>query len=157
DIEADDTSAVSLRTRRGTPIAAGLTLAAEEEVRAPMLILHGTQGRMEFSYTEDELRIITAEDVVQKNSGRISLLRNLVDHLGSGVPLRCDLADTGAFMQILEAVRTAPAPQPVPADLVRTVGEGSGQYRVLREVDSWCHRVAEELATFSALGAPWAR
>src|SRR5699024_5903188 len=138
-------------------IAAGLTLAAEEEVRAPLLILHGTQGRMEFSYTEDELRIITAQDEVQKHFGRVSLLRNLTDHLASGVPLRCALADTGAFMQVLEAVRTAPAPHPVPAEQVRVGGEGSEQYRVLPEVDAWCHRVAEELATFSALGAPWAR
>lgn len=157
DIEADDTSAVSLRTRRGTPIAAGLTLAAEEPVTAPLLVLHGTEGRMEFHYTKDQLRVVTGQDSLEKNFGRISLLRNLADHLTSGVPLRCGLADTGAFMQVLEAVRTAPAPQPVPAEHVRIVGEGQEQYRVLHEVDSWCHRVAEELSTFSALGAPWAR
>ncbi|WP_147916724.1 Gfo/Idh/MocA family protein [Ruania zhangjianzhongii] len=158
DIEADDTSAVRLRTRRGTPIALGLTLATETDGWVPPTVqVHGTTGELELSYTDDVLTVRSQAGEHTEQLGRTGLLRNLVDHLDTGAPLLSALADTGAFMRVLEAVRTAPDPQQVAGEHFTAHGAGPEQYRVLHEVDAWCRRVATELDTFTALGAPWTR
>ena len=158
EIEADDTSAVRLRTRRGTPIALGLTLATEtDEWFAPKVLVHGTAGELELSYTDDVLTVRSAAGEHTEKLGRTGLLRNLADHLDTGVPLLSALADTGAFMRVLEAVRSAPDPRQVGAEHFTVHGAGPEQYRVLHDVDAWCRRVATELDTFTALGAPWTK
>ncbi len=158
EIEADDTSAVRLRTRRGTPIALGLTLATESDGWvAPTVTVRGTAGQLDLSYTEDVLTITSGAGEHTEKLGRTGLLRNLADHLATGAPLLAALADTGAFMRVLEAVRTAPDPDQVDPQHFTTHGAGEDSYRVLHEVDSWCRRVAAELDTFTGLGAPWTR
>lgn len=158
DIEADDTSAVRLRTQRGTPIALGLTLATETDGWvSPLVQVHGSSGELELSYTDDLLTVRSAAGEHTEKLGRTGLLRNLVDHLETGAPLVCALADTGAFMRVLEAVRTAPDPHQVASDQFTAHGAGPEEYRVLHDVDAWCRRVATELDTFTALGAPWTK
>ena len=158
NIEADDTSAVRLRTRRGTAIGLGLTLATESDGWVPPVVqVHGSTGGLELSYTQDLLTVRSAAGEHTERLGRTGLLRNLADHLDTGVPLLSALADTGAFMRVLEAVRTAPDPEQVPGEHFTAHGTGPEQYRVLHEVDAWCRRVATELDTFTALGAPWTR
>ncbi len=157
DIEADDTSAVRLLTTKGTPIALGLTLAAEEPDTKPRVLVHGSEGTIEFRYTTDVLVVRTAAGEETEEVGRTGLFVNLLDHLEHGAPLLADVRDTGAFMRVLEAVRTAPDPTQVPDDCFTQVGEGPDSYRVIHGVDDWCRRVATELATFSELGAPWTR
>ncbi|UFU01981.1 Gfo/Idh/MocA family oxidoreductase [Ruania suaedae] len=157
DIEADDTSAVRLRTTSGTPIAMGLTLAAEEPEVWPRVLVHGTEGTIDFQYTSDVLTVRTADHEETEEVGRTGLFVNLLDHLQQGTPLLADVRDTGAFMSVLEAVRTAEDPAQIPADCFTQVGEGPDSYRVIDGVDEWCRRVATELATFSELGAPWTR
>ncbi|UFU07840.1 Gfo/Idh/MocA family protein [Ruania halotolerans] len=157
DIEADDTSAVRLRTISGMPIALGLTLAAEEPHTTPRLFVHGTAGTIEFHYTTDVLTVRAGGSEDTEEVGRTSLFDNLLDHLQTGAPLLADVRDTGAFMRVLEAVRTAPDPAPIAAEHQEQVGEGPDSYRVVRGVDGWCQRVADELATFTELGAPWTR
>ena len=158
EIEADDTSAVRLRTSRGTPIALGLTLATESEGWvAPTVTVRGTAGQLRLSYTEDVLTITSAAGEHTEKLGRTGLLRNLADHLSTGAPLLSSLVDTGAFMRVLEAVRTAPDPHQVDPQYFTRHGAGEDEYRVLHGVDSWCQKVATELDTFTALGAPWTR
>ncbi len=156
DIEADDTSAVRILTTRGTTIALGLTLCAAE-AREPRVIVHGTRGRITFRYTTDvvELDGVRGRRVVQCRS--TPLLVNLVDHLRDpGVALLSPLAETGGFMRVLEAVRTAPDPAPVPESLVEWRTDDVGRHAVVRDVERWCDRVATEMRTFTTLGAPWA-
>lgn len=158
EIEADDTSAVRLRTTKGTPIALGLTLATErDDWVPPSVTVHGTAGELELAYTEDVLRVRTGAGEHTEKLGRTGLLRNLTDHLDTGAPLLAALADTGAFMRVLEAVRTAPDPRQVDQKFFSVHGASEDSYRVLHGVDEWCRTVARELDTFTALGAPWTR
>src|SRR5699024_9304455 len=123
----------------------------------PTVLGHGTSGTLELSYTDDVLTVRSAAGEHTEQLGRTGLLRNLVDHLDTGAPLLSALTDTGAFMRVLEAVRTAPDPQQVAKEHFTAHGAGPEEYRVLHDVDAWCRRVATELDTFTALGAPWTR
>ncbi|MEU1126146.1 gfo/Idh/MocA family oxidoreductase, partial [Streptomyces sp. NPDC005899] len=60
---------------------------------------------------------------------------------------------------VVEAVRTAPEPAPLPADAWYTepAADGTGTRRIVRGVDALVAAGADTLALFSELGAPWAR
>jgi predicted dehydrogenase len=175
DIEADDTSAVRILTTNSTthstthsttnstthgdgglPIALGLTVCAAEQSE-PRILVHGSAGRIVFRYKTDVVDVdgATGRQTVQCASA--SLQANLLDHVADpSVPLLSPLEESGGFMRVLEAIRTAQDPAPVPADLVEWRGEGPDRHPVVRDVEHWCTRVATELQLFSALGAPWA-
>jgi len=54
-------------------------------------------------------------------------------------------------------VRTALDPTPVdPAYVERRIGD-EGAHLVVDDIEAWSERVVLEGATFSELGAPWAR
>ncbi|NEE53607.1 gfo/Idh/MocA family oxidoreductase, partial [Streptomyces sp. SID8455] len=80
--------------------------------------------------------------------GRTDLLENLVDHLERGTPLLAPPASTGAFMRVVEAVRTAPEPAPLPAGAweTRYDGPGGGARRVVPGIDALVASGAESLA-----------
>jgi predicted dehydrogenase len=156
EIEADDTSCVRLRTARGTTIVVAATLAGERS-HDPVITVHGTAGRIDLFYKRDEVRLRRrggAERIWQL--GTRDLLENLADHVHDGAPLLVPLPRTAAFMRVVEAVRTAPDPRPVPADAVREVAAGSNRRRFLPGVDEAAAGCAERLALFSELGLPWA-
>ncbi|MGM1061666.1 DUF6807 family protein [Saccharothrix sp. Mg75] len=147
DIEADDTSCLRLRTRRGTVVVVAVTLCAEVP-REPVLVVHGDGPRAELHYTEHRLVL----DGVEERHGHDTPLRNLLDHLADpGVPLNAPLSGTGAFTRVLEAVRTAPDPAPVDPRWLRRAGK-----RVdVDGVDHVVTRAAERLSTFAELEVPW--
>ncbi len=75
-------------------------------------------------------------------------------------------SSTGAFMRVLEAVRTAADPAPIGAEFVEWVDgvdigvgqgnpEGDTRHPVVHDVAAWCERAAREQRTFTELGAPW--
>ncbi|MFW6718910.1 Gfo/Idh/MocA family protein [Streptomyces sp. MAR4 CNY-716] len=164
DIEADDTSCLRLTTARGTEIVAAVTLCAERAAE-PYVMVHGATGRITFWYKEDRVLVQRAghgpEEVTYP---RTDLLSNLLDHLGAGTPLLAPVADGGAFMRVVEAVRTAPDPVPLPAAAWRTApADGAGPAaappavrRVVPGIDALVAAGAERLALYSELGAPWA-
>ncbi|MCC8246034.1 DUF6807 family protein [Saccharothrix luteola] len=147
DIEADDTSCLRLRTRNGTVVVVAVTLCAEV-VREPVLVVHGSRKRAELHYTEHRLVI----DGIEERHRHYSPLRNLLDHLADpAVPLHAPLVRTGAFMRVLEAVRTAPDPMPIdPAWLRR-----NGKRVDVDGVDHVVAKAAEHLRTFAELEVPW--
>ncbi|MFD5900914.1 Gfo/Idh/MocA family protein [Streptomyces microflavus] len=159
DIEADDTSSVRITTTGGLPVTVAVTLCAEQ-AGEPYVIVHGERGRITFWYKQDRVLVQRAghgpEETVH---GRTDLLENLVDHLERGTPLLAPPASTGAFMRVVEAVRTAPEPAPLPAGAweTRYDGPGGGARRVVPGIDALVASGAESLALFSELGAPWAR
>lgn len=155
DIEADDTSSVRVTTTAGTRLTFGLTLAGPGHT-PPTIIVQGTRGELVFSYTDDRLWTRTADGETQTRFERTGMLRNLVEHLTEGVPLLAPAEDTGAFMRVLEAVRTAPDPAPVDPAYVTWLGEGDESYPVIADIETWCARAAAEHKLFSELGAPWA-
>lgn len=155
DIEADDTSAVRVCSTGGLTLSFGLTLAATGHP-PPRVIVYGTAGDVEFQYTEDVLTVHTGEGTEELTFGRTDLLRNLREHIRTGEPLLADVRDTGAFMRVLEAVRTAPEPTPIDPQYITWLDDEHGRHPVVADVEHWCEQVAIQGRTFSELGAPWA-
>ncbi|WP_084128470.1 Gfo/Idh/MocA family protein [Demequina sp. NBRC 110055] len=154
-IEADDTSSVRVTTADGMRCGFGLTLCAPERTPARILI-HGTRGRIELAYETDRVRLVTDSVDLEKQYSRDDLLENLVAARSTpGRPLACDVRDTGAFMRVMEAVRTAPDPRSIDPAHVDWAGEGDERHPVVRDVAAWCEEVAAQGRTFAELGAPW--
>ncbi len=156
DIEADDTSVIRVRTVDGLPITCALTLCATESVE-PYVTLHGTEGTAVFHYTEDHVTVRTEAGETTHTFGRDDLTENLLHHLSQGTALLSPLDDSGAFMRVLEAIRTADAPALIPPRYVEWVGEGEQAHAVIHGIEEILERATRAHATFSELGLPWAR
>ncbi|MDQ1289438.1 MAG: hypothetical protein QG622_3004 [Actinomycetota bacterium] len=170
-IEADDTSCVRIRTAGGTTLVVAATLAAARP-EEPVVTVHGDRGRIEWRYKRGELRVyrtLSDGETSRHPATHVfeppRLLANLVDHVVTpSIPLLVPLADTGAFTAVLEAVRRAPDPVPIPPGQVTehlVPGNGPGDTgtvrRVVTGVAEAVHRAAGELGLFSEIGVPWAR
>jgi predicted dehydrogenase len=152
-IEADDTSCLRVRTRRG-PVAVGATLCAEHPDE-PYVVVHGRSGRITFWYKQDRVLLQRAGHGPEETEhGRTDLLDNLVDHLTTGAGLLVPPPATDAFMRVVETVRTAPDPRPLPAGAWRT--DPRERRRIVLGVDALVAAVADTLSLYSELGAPWA-
>jgi hypothetical protein len=88
--------------------------------------------------------------------GRDDLTENLLAHRNDGAELISPLLDSGAFMLVLEAIRTAPLPSPISEAYVRWEGEGDSAHAVVVGIEEALERATHEHATFSELGLPWA-
>ncbi|QDG62399.1 Gfo/Idh/MocA family oxidoreductase [Pseudarthrobacter sp. NIBRBAC000502771] len=154
-IESDDTSVIRIRTTAGLPITCALTLCAATSVE-PCVILQGTAGTAVFHYTEDRLTVSTEAGTTEETFGRDDLTENLLAHRRNGTPLISPLLDSGAFMLVLEAIRTAPAPAPIAAEHVRWEGEGDTAHAVVPGIEAALEQAGRQHATFSELGLPWA-
>ncbi|GAB3183123.1 hypothetical protein GCM10027060_17400 [Nesterenkonia halophila] len=167
-IEADDTSIVRLRTASGLPVTAALTLCApEDQEQDPWVTVHGTEGQAVLYYTRDELVIApnreapqNADDAGEPRTvvhGRTDLLENLLDvREGAAAALLSPLADADAFMQVLEAVRTADEPATIAEEHLVQVDSGPERHPVIPHVADYLARATKAPSTFSSLGAPWA-
>jgi predicted dehydrogenase len=156
DIEADDTSVVDIRTAAGLPVVIALTLSAAGN-SDPTVTIYGSKGRAVLSYTTDEVELrLDGSEPEHSRYGRTGLLANLIAHRADpAVELLAPVERTGAFVQVLEAVRTAAAPQPIPDALVDWVSEDAGRHPVVRDVEHWLRRASTELRPLRELGAPW--
>ncbi|MEV7133896.1 DUF6807 family protein [Arthrobacter sp. NPDC093128] len=157
--ESDDTSVIRVRTAGGTVLLCVLTLCADEQT-APSVTVHGTLGRAEFFYTEDRLAVTTPDGGRTEVFGRTDLLENLLAARRSPGPehgLLSPLAGNGAFMKVLEAIRTAEPPRAIGATHVTWEGEGDDAHPVVAGIRQLMRRAAAAQATFAELGAPWAR
>ncbi|MFF9850541.1 Gfo/Idh/MocA family protein [Streptomyces litmocidini] len=155
-VESDDTSAVRVVTSAGLQVTVAATLCAEKPAE-PYVLVHGSRGRITFWYRQDRVLVQRAgHGPVETEYGRTDLLENLVAHVTEGERLRVPPVETGAFMRVVEAVRTAPEPLEVPAAHWRAETGESGPRRVVEGVDALVEASAETLALFSELGAPWA-
>ncbi|GAB3601610.1 DUF6807 family protein [Microbacterium tumbae] len=148
DIEADDTSSARITLSDGRIVSAALTLAADEHPE-PLIEVRTPSADVVFSYTED---LLTYPDGRVSNPGRIELFEQFLDHRDTGEPLLSPLIDTGAYMAVLEAVRTAPAPRPIPRDALTTTAE----HVSVDDVAVWVKRAARSGALFSEIRAPFA-
>lgn len=154
-IESDDTSVVQVRTASGVPVTCALTLCAAQQ-QDPFITIDGTEGQAVLHYTRDELVVSGPEGTRTITSGRTNLLENLIDARRHGTALLCPLAATGAFMRVLDAVRTAPDPVPIAPEHVRWHEEGGARRAVLPGVEDWAARAVKAQSGFAGLGAPWA-
>ena len=155
-IEADDTSCLHLVTAWGTTITVAATLCAEHSAE-PYVVVHGTRGRIVFEYRTGRVQLEADGRVQTTAHTATDLLENLVAHLHDpGVPLLVPLADTRAFMQVVEAVRLAPEPLEIPSPYRWTDTSGEHPRRVVTGIDAAVAHSAEKLALFSELDLPWA-
>ncbi|MFE5260355.1 Gfo/Idh/MocA family protein [Streptomyces coelicoflavus] len=154
DIEADDTSCVRITAARGHRVTVAATLCAER-ADEPYVLVHGAGGRVTFWYKQDRVLLQRGGHGPEEfHHDRTDLLENLVDHLATGAPLLVPPDETGAFMRVVEAIRRAPDPEPLPEAAWRRVpGE---ERRVVPGVDALVVAAAETLSLYSELGAPWA-
>ncbi|PNI07049.1 gfo/Idh/MocA family oxidoreductase [Arthrobacter sp. AFG7.2] len=155
DIESDDTSVIRIRTASGLPITCALTICASESVE-PYVTLQGSAGTAVFHYTEDRLTISTAAGTTEKSYGRDDLTENLLAYGGGRGPLISPLLDSGAFMLVLEAIRTAPLPTAIGDAHVRWEGDGEAAHAVVVDIEAALEQAGTGHATFSELGLPWA-
>jgi predicted dehydrogenase len=153
DIESDDTSCVRVTTAQGRPVTVAATLCAEDP-DDPYVLVHGTRGRITFWYKQDRVLLQRADHGPEEyDHGRTDLLENLVDHLTDGTDLLVPPDVTGAFMKVVEAIRTAPDPTPLPTSAWHLIpGEDR---RVVPGVDGLVAASADTLALYSELGTPW--
>lgn len=159
-IEADDTSVVRLRTAAGIPVTAALTVCAAEQ-QDPWITIYGTEGSALLYYTRDELVIRPNPELggteSRQNFGRVNLLENLVDvRRGACAELLSSLKSAGAFMRVLEQVRTAPEPAQIPAEAVIPAGAGTQFHPVIPHIEGFINRAVAAQSGFSSLAAPWA-
>ena len=113
DIEADDTSSLVVDLVGGGTLACALSLTASQRSE-PCIVVEGTAGRLVLWYTLDVIQRFEpgARFPTTTDHPRRGLLANLVDHVVDGVPLLVPAASTGAFMRVLEAVRTGARTDP---------------------------------------------
>jgi predicted dehydrogenase len=155
-IEADDTSCVRIRTRTGTTIVVGVTLCAAAE-REPYVVVHGEGGRAVYRYLTHRLRVVTPDRTTETVHTVADPLTDLVRHVRDRAhPLAVPLARTGAFMEVAEAIRVAPAPAEIPDRYRRVSGTGTRRRQVVIGATRLARLAATRLETFSELGAPWA-
>ncbi|MGW0839832.1 Gfo/Idh/MocA family protein [Streptomyces sp. NPDC002787] len=154
DIESDDTSCVRITTADGGRITVAATLCAEDPDE-PYNVVHGTSGRITYWYKQDRVLVQRAGHGPEEiEYGRTDLLENLVDHLVDGTDLLVPPEVTGAFMKVVEAIRTAPDPIALPAGAWHLLPEEDR--RVVDGIDGLVAAAADNLALYSELGAPWA-
>jgi predicted dehydrogenase len=155
DIESDDTSCVRVTTAGGRQIVVAATLCAERP-DDPYVLVHGSRGRITFWYKQDRVLLQRAGHGPEEyEHGRTDLLENLVDHLTDGADLLVTPESTGAFMKVVEAIRLAPDPTPLPEQAWHLLPDE--QRRVVPGIDGLVAAAADTLALYSELGAPWAR
>ncbi|MEV5428652.1 Gfo/Idh/MocA family oxidoreductase [Streptomyces sp. NPDC052701] len=154
-IESDDTSCVRIGTAQGHPVTVAATLCAER-ADEPYVLVHGSSGRITFWYKQDRVLLQRAGHGPEETGhGRTDLLENLVAHLTTGADLLVPPDATGAFMKVVEAVRQAPDPTPLPGTAWHRIpGENR---RVVPGIDALVAAAADTLSLYSELGAPWAR
>jgi len=154
DIESDDTSCVRVTTAQGRQITVAATLCAEDPDE-PYVVVHGTTGRITFWYKQDRVLLQRAGHGPEEYAyGRTDLLENLVDHLTDGADLLVTPDATGAFMRVVEAIRLAPDPAPLPAGAWHLIPDEDR--RVVPGIDGLVAAAADTLALYSELGATWA-
>ncbi|GAA0580303.1 Gfo/Idh/MocA family oxidoreductase [Kribbella sandramycini] len=147
DIESDDTSTVRITTARGTRVLIAVTLCATEHLE-PTVTVHGSRGEAVLHYSSDLLDGTPYP--------RTDLLQNLIDHRADpAVPLYCPFTATGGFTRVVEAIRLAADPRPIPESLLHWEGEGPDRHPIVADVEHWIDRAAGELSLFSEVGAPW--
>ncbi|MFT4165725.1 MAG: Gfo/Idh/MocA family oxidoreductase [Microlunatus sp.] len=151
EIEADDTSTVRIETVSGPPVVAGLTLCAETR-RPPWVTVYGTTGSVRLDYTRDLVEWTHDDVTVVTEHRRTDLLTNLIAARRGQAPLLNPLADNGAFMRVMEAVRTAPEPRQIPAGYVRWEGDGPQARPIVLGIDDALQRVADQAAPLSQVG-----
>jgi predicted dehydrogenase len=156
-IESDDTSCVRVRTRHGMPVTVAATLCAAAN-HEPHLVVHGTRGRVTLFYKRGEVRLEAGGTRETALYPRTDLLENLIAHVArpDAVELLVPLRATGAFTEVVDAVRTASDPAEIGEPHRVRIADEHGDRFVVSGIDDLVAASSADLALYSELGAPWA-
>jgi predicted dehydrogenase len=150
-IDTDDTTSIRVTPHSGPPVIAGLTLCASIQTK-PTVDIACADGVATYEYTTDDL--ISTSGAT--HFGRVDMLQNLIDHRTNQTPLILPLIDTGAFMMVMEALRTGPAPVHVERKWIDQRESEGDMHAVVRDVEHWIRTATSADSLFSEVGAPWA-
>lgn len=151
--ESDDTSVVRVRITGSTVLTCALTLCAPVQ-SAPTVTIDGTLGQLTLFYTEDRVEVASPQGTRTETFGRTDLLENLLA-ARTERDLLSPLSGSGAYVSVLEAIRTADAPRLIHPEFITWEGEGDAAHPVVHGIESLIRRAALGQATFAELGAPW--
>jgi len=116
-----------------------------------VIVVSGTEATARLHYTQDRLEV----DGVARTFGRTTPLQDLLAHRDAPAALQSPLAGCGGFMTVLEALRSAPAPRPIPAGRVLLSGSPDDPSRVVPGLAAAVRCAAESGAGFAEAGRPW--
>src|SRR5690606_5264677 len=102
-------SSARITLRNGRVVTAALALTGTDNAD-PLIEVRTAASAVTFAYTAD---VLTYPDGRTSTPGRVVLFEQFLDHLDTGAPQLSALIDAGVYMEVLEAVRTAPAPTPI--------------------------------------------
>ena len=153
DIEADDTS-VAIFDLGGVRLTTAVTLAAAARTD-PYVEVVGSDGSLRLWYTTDvvERRDATGRVLETIRTERADLLENLLAARAGEEELFAPIADTGAFMRLVDRVVEAPAPRPVAASSVEAVDDDQGRRLVITGIEEQLDLALRHERTFSELGS----
>ncbi|WP_033342381.1 Gfo/Idh/MocA family protein [Catenuloplanes japonicus] len=151
-IEVDDTASLRVRFADGPPVVMAVTLCGEDFIPGEVIV-HGTHGRAVLEYPTDRLQL-PGDDAPRHVPGRRDLLENLID---TPDRLIVPLARTAPFTAVLEVLQDAPAPHPIDAALVDSVGTPPDRMHVIRGVNAALRAAAERPGLLWEDGVGWAR
>jgi predicted dehydrogenase len=150
-IDVDDTTSIRVTPNHGALVVAALTLCASEQTK-PLVEIAGDKGIAILEYVTDDL--VYQDRTLHYN--RVDMLQNLIDYRTTGAPLLLPLSDTGAFMRVMEAIRTSGPPIHIERKYIDQRGEGIDSHPVVQDIEKWVRAAAAEDKLFSEVGAPWA-
>lgn len=150
-IDVDDTTSIRVSPHKGPVVVAALTLCASQQTK-PLVEIAGDKGVAILEYVTDDL-------VYQDRTyhyERVDMLQNLIDYRATGTPLLLPLSDTGAFMRVMEAIRTSGPPIHIERKYIDQRDEGTDSHPVVQDIEKWVRVATAEDKLFSEVGAPWA-
>ncbi|RSH94932.1 hypothetical protein EHS25_000016 [Saitozyma podzolica] len=154
-VDVDDTTSIRVTPVKGPVVTANLTLCASVQT-LPTVEVVGERGVASFSYVGDNVEVKVDGESRSQHFGRVDLLENLIAHRKSGAALLSPLRSTGAFMRVLETIRTGPQPVHIERRWIDVRDEGDEAHPVVQDVEKWIRAAADADGLFSEVGAPWA-
>jgi predicted dehydrogenase len=150
-IDVDDTTSIRVTPVTGPVVIAALTLCASEQTK-PTVEIVGEDGIATLEYTTDDLSI--GDRSIHYD--RVDMLQNLIEHRATGIPLLLPLSDTGAFMKVMESLRTNGPPIHIERKFIDQKDSGIDTHPVIQDIEKWVRAATAADALFSEVGAPWA-
>lgn len=150
-VDVDDTTSIRITPNLGPIVTAALTLCASEQTK-PLVEIAGDKGTAILEYVTDDL--VYRDRTIHYD--RVDMLQNLTDHRATGTPLLLPLSDTGAFMRVMDALRSGGPPKHIERRYVDQRGEGTDSHPVVQDIERWVREATSADKLFSEVGAPWA-
>ena len=156
-IESDDTSVALIDLVGGRRLTTAVTLTAPQRRDAHVEVV-GDRGSLRLMYQTGLVQTLDGGGAVvtEEEFGAEDLLENLLSARDGASDLLVPIAQTGAFMRLVDAVMTAPAPRPIDERHIERVVDDQGAHLVVDGVEQAIAQALVAERTFSGVGAAFA-